>query len=425
MRFTDLLSMAFYNLWRRKLRTSLTVLAVVIGATLVALMVSIGSGLQSFIVGQFGEIVPQDAVIVSSIKDVFQRQDNSPHEITSTNLTASNPFTYDDLQKIKAIPGVVQVDYNVSVSARYIQPQDSSKMYSVSVNAAPVYQAELRKLVAGTDIIADDVTGQCVLAYDYLKAFGWSDAESALGKQVSITVGKLNPYNTATQAYQFTVVGVLDKTMNVSDVFISLPDGKEMARFYQDNPLLYSEQQPGYALYLRAESISQVDSIAQAVKDLNFSAITPAELLAQINSVFSVIQIGLSAFGVIALIVAAIGIINTLLMAIHERTREIGIMKAVGATRGTIRIVFTVEGGALGFLGGIIGTLLALGLGQLLNFIGSRTFLSDFPGFKMSVFPVWLVFGVTALTTFISLVAGLYPANNAAKLDPVDALRYE
>ena len=112
-------------------------------------------------------------------------------------------------------------------------------------------------------------------------------------------------------------------------------------------------------------------------------------------------------------------------MAIYERTREIGIMKAVGATRGTIRLLFTIEGGALGFTGGVVGVAGAFIFGQLLNFVGSKTFLSDFPNFDLSVFPPWLLFGVVALTTAISLIASLYPANRAAGLDPVEALRYE
>lgn len=424
MRFSDLLNAAFYNLWRRKLRTLLTVLAVVIGATLVALMVSIGSGLQSFIVGQFGQFVSQDSVIVSSIKDIFERQGNGPHEISTTDLSSMKPFTSDDLQNLKAITGVERVDYMIDVSSDYIQPEDSDKMYSVSATAVPAYEAQLRNIIAGT-YFTDDATGQCVLSFDYIEVFGWTDAESALGKQVIITVGKQNPYDDNTQDYKFTVTGVLDRTLDATAVLIPLSDGKDMARFYQDNPMLYTDEQPGFFLRLKAGSVSHVNSIAQAVKDLGFSATTPEEILNRINNVFGVIQIGLSAFGVIALIVAAIGIINTLMMAIYERTREIGVMKAVGATRGTIRLLFTFEGGALGFLGGVIGVLLALGLGYLLNFIGSRTFLSDFPGFKMSVFPVWLLFGVVALTTAISLIAGLYPANRAARLDPVDALRYE
>jgi putative ABC transport system permease protein len=178
-------------------------------------------------------------------------------------------------------------------------------------------------------------------------------------------------------------------------------------------------------LQVKAQKTSQVDAIAKAVQDLGFGAVTPAQILDQINKTFKVIQIVLAAFGIIALVVAAIGIINTLIMAIYERTREIGVMKAVGATRNDIRLLFTVEGGALGFLGGTVGVLLAVLFGQILNFVAARTFLSSYPGFTISVFSIWLILGVIALTTAIALVAGLAPANRAAKLDPVDSLRYE
>ena len=427
MRLSDLFRMAFSNLWRRKLRTFLTILAVVIGATLVALMVSIGSGLQSFIVNQFGLMVSQDTIYVSSSSsDTFTMgRNNGPYEISATETIVTPPFTAQDIQALKAIPGVERVDFSVTATALYIQAEGSAKMFSVTPNAVAPYTASLRKLSAGNYFSSDAATGECLLPYDYLTAFGWSDPVSAIGKQVTMVVGKSKAYDTQTQNFTFTVVGVLEKSTSATEVLISLDDGANMARYYRDNPALYTDQQPGYNLQIKAQDASQVAAIAGAINNLGFTATTSDEILAQINSVFNVIQVGLAAFGIIALIVAAIGIINTLIMAIYERTREIGVMKAVGATRGSIRALFTLEGGALGFLGGTAGVVLAIVFGQALNFIGSRTFLSSYPGFKMSVFSIGLILGVIALTTAISLVAGLYPANRAARLDPVDALRYE
>jgi putative ABC transport system permease protein len=168
-----------------------------------------------------------------------------------------------------------------------------------------------------------------------------------------------------------------------------------------------------------------VDAVAGEIEALGFFTITSAEIMDEINSVFGVIETGLTSFAIIALLVAAIGIVNTLLMTIYERTREIGVMKAVGATKGAVRLMFTMEGAALGFLGGAIGGGTGWFLGQVLNIVGSRTFLSDFPTFQMAVVPPWLIFAVVGLTTAISLVAALYPANRAAQLHPVEALRYE
>jgi putative ABC transport system permease protein len=425
MRFNDIINTSFTNLSRRKVRTGLTILAVVIGATLIGLLVSIGSGLQGFIVGQFGQIMPQDQITVSSTRTTFfDRQNTGPKEIPKTEITVATPFTTADIAKIKAIPGVESVDYMVNVNARFVKPNGSDKIYTVEPSAVREYEAKVRPLFAGS-YFTDDSSGQCLIAFNYLKVFGWAENDSALGKEITITVGKQNAYNRETKEYKFTVAGILDPTVSNTEVLISVADGKDMARFYQSNPTLYTEAQPGFALKIRAIQKSQVDAIAQSVKDLGFGAITPLEILDRINGIFSVIQTGLSAFGVIALVVASIGIINTLLMAVHERTKEIGILKAVGATKNTIRWLFTLEGGVLGFVGGILGCIIALGLGQVLNFVGARTFLSDFPGFKISSFPLWLIPGVIALTTATSLLAGLYPDNKAAGLDPVEALRYE
>jgi putative ABC transport system permease protein len=426
MRIIDLITIAFSNLWRRKMRTMLTVLAVVIGATLVALVVSLGSGLQSFIANQFSLQVPQNVVFVSSNKAMApdQRGNSGPAVIPDTQAAASVPFIAADIANIKSIPGVAQIDfYRINTGALSIQADNTSKKYTVSVSAVPSYEAGQRKLLSGSAFNEND-TGKCLIAYDYLPLFGWNNS-NAIGKQVTITSGKQKTYSGTTQAFVFTVVGVIDKTISGAQVLIPSSDGINMARYYTDNPQLYSDQQPGYLLQLKAKDIKQLDAIAASARALGFNAMTPTDLLDNVSRVFSIIQTVLSAFGIIALVVAGIGIINTLLMAIHERTREIGVMKAVGATRGTIRMLFTAEGGALGFLGGVIGCLFAWILGQVFNFVGLRSFLSDFPGLQMSAFSIGLVLGVIAITTGISLLAALYPAARAARLDPVEALRYE
>ena len=142
--------------------------------------------------------------------------------------------------------------------------------------------------------------------------------------------------------------------------------------------------------------------------------------------IFNIIGLILGAVGGIALIVSAIGIVNTMVMSILERTREIGVMRAVGARQSTISFLFTLEASLLGFFGGVIGILISYGLtflgnpliNQQLkgNNIGSRNILA---------MPLWLILSVIIGTTIIGMIAGLYPAKRAAKLDPVEALRFE
>ena len=423
MRFTDVIKTAFYNLWRKKFRTFLTILAIVIGAVLIALMTSIGTGLQRFIVDQFGLMVPQDALTVYATNRSYAYVE-TPYEIVDSADVVVRSFTAEDVDKLLSIEGVERVDYNVGVSALYVKAQGGDKKYSISINSGPDYQIKMMTLVDG-DFFEENARGECLISFDYLPAFGWEKAEDAIGKEIVVTVGKANAYNTETKDYSFTISGVILKTMNATQIVIPMNDTIEMARYYRDNPDLYSPQQPGTSLLVKVIDETAIDGVAENVRDEGFSTMTPQEILKEINSIFSIIQIGLSAFGVIALVVASIGIINTLMMSIYERTREIGVMKAVGATRGTIRLLFTMEGAALGLIGGIAGVAIGFGAGKILNIVGSYTFLSDYPTFEMSVFSVQLVLMVVGVTTAISLIAGLYPANRAAKLDAVEALRYE
>ncbi len=423
MRFTDVIKTAFYNLWRKKFRTFLTILAIVIGAVLIALMTSIGTGLQRFIVDQFGLMVPQDALTVYASNRSLTYTE-TPYEITDTSDVVVRSFTADDVNNLLSIDGVERVDYNVGVSALYVRAEGSDKKFSISINSGPDYQIRMMSLVAGS-FFEEASRGECLISFDYLKAFGWEKAEDAVGKEITVTVGKSNAYNTENKNYSFVISGVILKTMNATQIVISMDDTIEMARYYRDNPNQYSPEQPGTSLLVKVNDVNDIDRVAEVIRGEGFSTITPNEILKEINSIFSIIQIGLSAFGVIALVVASIGIINTLMMSIYERTREIGVMKAVGATRGTIRMLFTMEGAALGLIGGIAGVAIGFIAGKILNIIGSYTFLSDYPTFEMSVFSIQLVLMVIAVTTAISLIAGLYPANRAAKLDAVEALRYE
>jgi putative ABC transport system permease protein len=368
-------------------------------------------------------MVPQDALTVYASSRSYTYSD-TPYEITDTSEVVVRAFTAEDMDKLLSIEGVERVDYSIGVKALYVSPEGSDKKYYISLNSAPDYEIKMIKLVAG-DYFAEDASGECIISYDYLGAFGWEKAEDAIGKEITITVGKSNAYSTETREYSFTITGVIQKTMNATQIVIPMGDAIEMARYYYDNPSLYTPEQPGTILKVKVADVQEVDSVAQAIRDEGYGTITPDEMLAEINSIFSIIQIGLSTFGIIALVVASIGIINTLMMSIYERTREIGVMKAVGATRGTIRLLFTMEGAALGFIGGVVGVALGYVAGQLLNIIGSYTFLSDYPTFKMSVFSIDMVLLVIAITTVISLLASLYPANRAAKLDAVEALRYE
>jgi len=184
---------------------------------------------------------------------------------------------------------------------------------------------------------------------------------------------------------------------------------------------------PGYtSLSVRVEDPNQVPAVEDAIKKMGFSAFSIVDATRSMRQFFAVLDGFLAIFGSLALAVASIGIVNTLVMAILERRREIGIMKALGASDADVRGLFFAEAGAMGLVGGAVGVTFGWAIGRLINF-GLNIYLArqHFPSAQIWSVPLWLVLSAIAFSVVVSLLSGLYPASRAARLDPVQALRYE
>ena len=180
------------------------------------------------------------------------------------------------------------------------------------------------------------------------------------------------------------------------------------------------------ALTVRVHSPKDVPQVEAAIKQLGFATFSLLDATKGLRLVFTVFDLFLGLFGSLALTVASLGIINTLVMAILERRREIGILKALGATDRDVRSLFFAEAGAMGLFGGIFGVALGWLIGQALNW-GTTIYLhrQNLPGVKITFVPWWMILSAIGFAVLVSLVAGLYPASRAAGLNPVEALRYE
>jgi putative ABC transport system permease protein len=184
---------------------------------------------------------------------------------------------------------------------------------------------------------------------------------------------------------------------------------------------------PSYmALTVRVHSPKDVPQVEAAIKQLGFATFSLLDAAKGLRLVFTIFDLFLGLFGSLALTVASLGIINTLVMAILERRREIGILKALGATDRDVRSLFFAEAGAMGFFGGFFGVALGWLIGSALTW-GTTIYLhkQNLPGVKISYIPWWLAVGAIVFAIAVSLIAGLYPAARAARLNPVEALRYE
>lgn len=180
------------------------------------------------------------------------------------------------------------------------------------------------------------------------------------------------------------------------------------------------------SLSVRAKSPSHVEALEASIKTLGFNTFSLLDASKSLRTFFSVFDLLLGIFGSLALAVATLGIVNTLVMAILERRREIGILKALGAADSDVQQLFFFEAGVMGFLGGILGVLFGWLLGRALTF-GTNLYLQrqNLNPIELSSVPWWLVLAALAFAVLVSLAAGLYPASRAAKLNPVETLRYE
>ena len=180
------------------------------------------------------------------------------------------------------------------------------------------------------------------------------------------------------------------------------------------------------ALVVRLSTPTYVPATQEAIRKIGFRTFSLLDATRQLRRVFAVLDIFLAIFGSVALIVASLGIVNTLVMSVLERRREIGILKALGASDGDVKRLFFAEAGAMGIAGGLLGVALGWLIGRGINFAtGIYLARQDLPRESILLLPWWLGAGAIVFSIVVSLLSGLYPAARAAKLDPVQALRYE
>jgi putative ABC transport system permease protein len=255
-----------------------------------------------------------------------------------------------------------------------------------------------------------------------------------LGQTIKMTLIKYTSEGEEVRkSLQVRVVGVLAETRDEPDwsIYTLLDDVTSYNQWAMGRRI--DRNRDGYSqAVVKAEGVSQVVELSDTITAMGYQAYTPMSYVQGISSFFLVLQVVFGGLGAIALLVAAIGIANTMAMAILERTREIGLMKAVGATNRDVLGVFLGEAAGIGFLGGLGGTLLGWAGGQALNVValaylaGQAADSGGSPPPSVAVFtPLWLPIAALVFATLIGLLSGLYPALRAATLAPVDALKYE
>jgi putative ABC transport system permease protein len=421
MMLGDMSRTALSNLGRRKVRTVLTSIGVIVGILTIVTMVSLGIGVRQEINKQFNAI---------GLERVFvtPREGERNFFTQFAQPQRENPITDEDVARWREIPTVREVVADVEVPlgvASGLRIGDEVQQVGVRGAANGFSQAPFQQpptALAGS-IELPETPGSIVLTAGALEDFdlGRDQYTSLIGQAVEIV---LQAPRGEQQTFAFTVTGVSTEESPI--VRVPLQDRVAMKGWWYDEPNLLETE--GYdSVTLLATDVNAASALVPQIRAQGFRVQSLELILDLADQVFTVINVMLSSVGGLALLVASLGIVNTMIMSIYERTREIGTLKAIGASRGDIRLMFMFEAGMIGLMGGVIGIVFGWGLGQILNRVILWYVEREQLPIRGDFFVVTPSLALYALlfATLIGIVAGLYPANRAAKLDPLMALRHE
>ncbi len=462
MKLPDLTELALRNLRESLLRNSLTTVGISVGVASLVAMLSLGIGLQQMASRRLMKSGLFDTVMVTSRREMRgmgrEEERNGPAPGESRILDEAAR------QEIEKLPNVSEAYPDIRFRGDLMF---EDKPHLTVISAMP-QSAKSNDAFEGMQghFFSSDAASEAVLQKSFaeellgktpkLGAPEPSVAELAaplLGKQLTLhyaqrVAGPVQPapanpadalagaaYSVVSREQALTIVGISDldpESMRGpmrAKVFLplKLAEGLHVMQPADLQETSRSSDQPVYSsISVRVKNPAQIQIVEDAIKKMGFTTFSILDASRGLRQFFAVLYAFLGIFGSLALMVASIGIVNTLVMAILERRREIGIMKAIGASDGDVQSLFFAEAGAMGILGGVVGVALGWAIGQVIN-LGTNIYLKrqSLPPEHFWAVPWWLVALAIVFSALVSLISGLYPAGRAAKLDPVQALRYE
>jgi putative ABC transport system permease protein len=448
MKLFDLVRLVFGNLSRRKARVALTAIGVVIGTAAVVILVSLAIGLQKNANEQLYGIGDLSQIQVSPTFGNGGPSASAPIKMGggggggggSGGSTEQHLLTNDALAQLRALSGVESVIpqefFYSGMVMKLKRLEGGSGIRGVGAGDLNVLGLSAAQgttaLARGTVIVGAMVPNN--FADPRLRPGQDPPPPPDLyDQQLLVTLIKYDSDgNEIRKSLSLHVTGVLAQTSSDADytVFMTLDEVKSMNEWATGTKINYNKTGYNQVVVKLSDPKAAVD-IAKQITDMGFQAFTPQSFVQGINSFYQVLQIIFGGVGAIALLVAAIGIANTMTMSILERTREIGLMKAVGATNRDVLAIFLGEASGIGFLGGLGGVIIGWLAGQAINVLaivylaGQASQQGGMPPSVAVYTPIWLPVFALIFSTFIGMISGLYPALRAATMIPVMALKYE
>ena len=396
MKVKDLTYLTLENFKNRKSRIILTVFGVAVAIAVVLSLVSFGYGLQKSLIEN---ITTADSLLSLDITP-------------SDEAIKFDDSMVGDISKIKNVDKVSpqatfkgQASYNGTIAGA-----------SIDVINSDFFTLNAKQPVSGR-FFTDKDTKKIVVSSVTADLFGL-DKQSILDKNMTYTLSYLDKDGTSTKEVtfgnDFQVVGMVEGSGNVAEIYVNRKD-------FTFAPMA------GYQFAkVKVTNSAFLNDIRTQIINKGFAVSSLSDIVDQANKIFQIVQITLGVFGTFALLVAAIGLVNTMTVSLLERTNEIGIMRAIGASPRDIQSIFLVESILIGLLGGVSGVAIGITVSEILSWLFNllAKYLGGAP-VRLFLYPFWFIFFIIVLSTIVGLLGGLWPSRRAAKMNPLEALRYK
>lgn len=465
MKTKDLILMSLRNLNRRKLRTFLTVLGVVIGSISIIMMISLGFGMTDSTKKQLASAGSLTQIDIYPANRYGGMDEEDGKKKKTDKVAKLDDATVEKLKKIPHVEAVLATEqFEAQINVKNLQG------YASIVGVDPVEYAKFDiKLDSGRMLQEGDVN-QVVMGRDVLRwlsnpqrpRMGASQQEERdpLTTKMFLTLnqagsydpdGKSNEANKPKQKYQIEAVGVFRDDDYENNYYIVMPIDYLRKMKKDAKKLQAGNRQNGYNDYMfggredkenkynnikvKVDSVDNVQKVQEQIEAMGLKPHSLNDILVEINNSSKTQRLILGGIGAVSLLVAAIGISNTMVMSIYERTKEIGVMKVIGASVSDIKKMFLTESAFIGLLGGLVGIVLSYAISALINYLGVKYgFAANMSGggyspdfdpsqLKMSIIPAWLALASLVFSALIGIVSGYFPAKKATKLSALEAMR--
>jgi putative ABC transport system permease protein len=453
MQLRDVIRRASRSLRSAKTRTVLTALAIAVGTFALTLTLGASNGAQSYVDKIINDNFDPSALLITKDNSLFGNADASkPKEYNQNYGSLATlggaqqiaQLTDKDVTTLRAIPGVQEVETASTVSVQYVTRPGLRKYVATVQALRPTSKLEL---LAGS-LSQPLAAGQIVIPEGFLYDLGFDNPKSAVGQKLSISVQRQVDSSSlsalfsnfasgdqakaqssqASMVSDYTIVAVAKKPTavlsNTELYFYAMPDDtSKLSDYTTAGTASHHKYLTVQAIVRGGSNTTKLHAAQDKIKQLGYGAQSVQDTQKFLTQIITVLQGIVTAFGFIAVVASLFGIVNTMYISVLQRTREIGLMKALGMRKKDITRLFRFEAALLGLLGGLLGSVTAVVLGTVLNPVIAKKL--GLGSQHLLIFKLNQIVVLTLILIVVATIAGLLPARKASRLNPIEALRTE